>query len=792
MGMSFFSLLLLSLVLSFSQLASSTSQALSKGSYLSVEKPEDVLVSPNGQFSAGFHPVGDNAYCFAIWFSKPPDVRNRTMVWIANRDEPVNGKRSKLSLLKNGNLTLTDADKLQVWATGTVSVSSVQLQLYDTGNLVLITLERVILWQSFDSVTDTILPNQLLTQSTKLVSSRSPSNYSSGFYTFFFDNDNVLRLLYDGREISSAYWPPPWTVSWKAGRTPANNSRIAILDSSGHFQSSDGLEFWSADYGEKLQRRLTLDSDGNVRVYSREEETETWAVTWQAFSSPGVIHGVCGPNSLCIYAPTGLTCSCIPGYKMINRIDWSYGCEPEFNLSCNDGQVGFLKLAHVEFYGYDLGFFPNYTLESCKKLCLHFCCAGFQYKTNTSGINNCFPKSSLLNGQRSPSFGGDLYLKLPEAALSLYDKPIENLSLNCSGEIRQQLDRKYMKRRKNELLRFMLWFACAVGGVEMICFFLVMCFLARNQIPGAIMQGYLLAATGFKKFTYAELKKATRNFSEEIGRGGGGVVYKGILSDHRVVAIKRLNEANQGEAEFLAEVSTIGKLNHMNLIEMWGYCAEGKHRLLVYEYMEHGSLADNLSSVALDWEKRFEIALGTAKCLAYLHEECLEWVLHCDVKPQNILLDSNYHPKVADFGLSKLLNRGGLNDSSFSTIRGTRGYMAPEWVFNLPITSKVDVYSYGIVVLEMVTGKSPMTGVESGGDMEQRRLVAWVREKMNGAATMASWMEEIIDPMIEGKHDTSKMETLAAVALRCVEEDRDERPTMSQVVEMLLRHENDH
>ncbi|PRQ27759.1 putative protein kinase RLK-Pelle-SD-2b family [Rosa chinensis] len=141
---------------------------------------------------------------------------------------------------------------------------------------------------------------------------------------------------------------------------------------------------------------------------------------------------------------------------------------------------------------------------------------------------------------------------------------------------------------------------------------------------------------------------ATRGFKEEIGRGGGGIVYKGTLSDQRVAAIKQLDIANQGEAEFLAEVSLIGKLYHMNLIDMWGYCIEDKHRLLVYEYMEHGSLAKNLSSNVnvLDWNKRFEIAVGTAKGLAYLHEECLEWVLHCDIKPHKVLLDSE-----APFGL---------------------------------------------------------------------------------------------------------------------------------------------
>ncbi|KDP41679.1 hypothetical protein JCGZ_16086 [Jatropha curcas] len=192
------------------------------------------------------------------------------------------------------------------------------------------------------------------------------------------------------------------------------------------------------------------------------------------------------------------------------------------------------------------------------------------------------------------------------------------------------------------------------------------------------------------------------------------------------------------------------------------------------------------------------IALGTAKGLAYLHEECLEWVLHCDVKPQNILLDSNYRPKVSDFGLSKILNRAGTSNSSFSRIRGIRGYMAPEWVYNLPITSKVDVYSYGIVVLEMVTGRRIAAMYENGddgsrGEAKDKRLVGWVRDVKNGGdgTVSPSWVKEITDPVLGYEYDINKMESLVAVALQCVEEDRDSRPPMSRVVEMLLHHEVD-
>ncbi|KAJ4701690.1 Receptor protein kinase [Melia azedarach] len=315
-----------------------------------------------------------------------------------------------------------------------------------------------------------------------------------------------------------------------------------------------------------------------------------------------------------------------------------------------------------------------------------------------------------------------------------------------------------------------------------------------NQDSKAIKQGYALATPRFKKFTYGQLKKATKGFTKEIGRGAGGVVYRALLSDQRVAAVKQLNEAKQGEAEFLTELKTNEKLNHMNLIEIWGYCAEGKHRLLVYEYMEHGSLADNIHSNSVSWDKRFEIAIGIAKGLAYLHDDCLEWVLHCDIKPQNILLDSNYQPKVADFGLSKLQSRGRRKNSSFSRIRGTRGYMAPEWVYNLPITSKVDVYSYGIVLLEMVTGKSPAAAFqtyEEGGMKGHGTLTTWVREKKNVAASKEAWINEIIDPMIAGNYDVNKMEIMVKVALQCVEEDRDVRPSMSKVVEMLLSFEDD-
>lgn len=768
---------------------SSAKNVLRRGSSLSVEDDSDILISPDKTFSCGFYGMGQNAYWFSIWFTNSKD---RTVVWMANRDRPANGRGSRVSLRRDGAMVLTDVDGFIIWETNTTSTDVGRAELLDTGNLVLKGPGGKVLWQSFDFPTDTLLPNQLFTKRTKLVARLHSGSYASGYFSFFFDNDNVLRLIYDGPDISSIYWPNPDFNPFGNGRTNYNSSRTAVFDEMGHFISSDLLQFSAPDTGLlRIKRRLTMDHDGNLRLYSLNNETGLWVISWQALSQLCNVHGICGINSICVNTPDP-KCSCPPGYEITEPGNWNKGCKPMFNSALSQSQqVKFVLLPHVDYWGFDLNYSDSATFNSCMKICLEdYRCNAFSYRLD--GRRLCYTKGVLFNGYQSPSFPGNIYLRLPDSVETSQLGILNGTDLICqSAESETTIGSPSMYNFNTKRTRwvYFYFFASAIGLVEILFVVSGWWFLFRKRgSPNLAEDGYHLVLSPFRRFTYTELKKATNNFKEELGRGGSGAVYKGFLTDERVVAVKRLENMNQGEDVFWAEVSTIGKINHMNLVRMWGFCSEGKHRLLVYEYMEYQSLDKHLfSPTFLEWKDRFKAALGIAKGLAYLHHECLEWVIHCDVKPGNILLDSEFEPKIADFGLAKLSQRGGKS-SDFSQIRGTKGYMAPEWATNLPITAKVDVYSYGVVVLEIVKG-IPLSnwvieGREEHDESDLTRFVRVVKRKIQCGET--SWIEEVVDPRLNGQFSKSQATTIVELGMSCVEEDRNKRPTMDSVVQALL------
>ncbi|KAK3128469.1 hypothetical protein QOZ80_6BG0462130 [Eleusine coracana subsp. coracana] len=775
---------------------------LARGSSISTQDDTiAILVSPNGAFSCGFYKVATNTFTFSIWFSWSSE---KTVTWTANRDAPVNGKGSKITFQKNGGLALIDCNGIAVWSTNTTKTRADRAILLDSGNLVIMDPKHQPLWRSFDSPTDTLLPWQPMARNTKLVSASARGLLYSGLYTFYFDSNNILTLIYNGPETSSIYWPNPDYRWWENGRTAYNSSQYGVLDQKGQFVASDQFEFQASDLGDEVMRRLTLDYDGNLRLYSLNTSSGHWSVTWMAFQRVCEIHGVCGRNSLCTYIPK-LGCSCLKGFEMIEPSDWTKGCRRNVNLTSkwnwskgssgktnntDSKQFSFRKISGIDFWGYDFNFTEAVPLWKCKKMCLEKQdCQAFAYR---KGEGKCYPKVLLINGKNFTHPYNDIYLKVPEVTVSLTEMS-PGLSMNCKVTEKEAYPSSQLFEGGPSRFKFGYFLSSALTLLVIEVVLIIFgCWVVYKweRRPEITDEGYMIISSQFRRFSYKELQKATNCFQKKLGSGGSGTVYKGVLDDERSIAVKKLNDVVQGEQEFRSELSVIGRIYHMNLARIWGFCTEEKHRILVSEFVENGSLDKilfaNQSFSLLQWRQRYNIALGVAKGLAYLHHECLEWIVHCDIKPENILLDKDFEPKIADFGLVKLLSRG-AGAQKLSRVHGTRGYIAPEWALNLPITSKADVYSYGIVLLELVKGIRVSSWVDEGeGEMEMavRHSAEILKKKL--ASEDQSWLLDVVDYRLNGDLNYSQAAMMVKIAVSCVEEERTRRPTMSLVVETLL------
>ncbi|KAK9268162.1 hypothetical protein L1049_010604 [Liquidambar formosana] len=287
-----------------------------------------------------------------------------------------------------------------------------------------------------------------------------------------------------------------------------------------------------------------------------------------------------------------------------------------------------------------------------------------------------------------------------------------------------------------------------------------------------------------QRFSYNEIRSATDNFhsSNKIGRGGFGTVYKGTLKDGTEVAVKTLSaESKQGAREFLTEINTISNVRHPNLVELIGCCVQENYRILVYEYVENNSLDRALlgrasTNIKLDWRRRSAICMGTAKGLSFLHEELVPHIVHRDIKASNILLDKEFNPKIGDFGLAKLFPD---NITHISTrIAGTTGYLAPEYAMGGQLTMKADVYSFGVLILEIVSGRSS-SKADWGG--LQKFLLEWAWQLHEEGRLL-----ELVDPEL-GDFPEEEVIRYMKVAFFCTQASANRRPLMSQVVDMLSR-----
>ncbi|VVB09141.1 unnamed protein product [Arabis nemorensis] len=323
--------------------------------------------------------------------------------------------------------------------------------------------------------------------------------------------------------------------------------------------------------------------------------------------------------------------------------------------------------------------------------------------------------------------------------------------------------------------------AGSLGAVMVLVVLIVIWY--KRKTPNALTKQSLQALIPLKQYTYSEVKRITKSLAEVVGKGGFGTVYRGKLRDGRMVAVKLLKESKENGEDFINEVASMSKTSHVNIVSLLGFCYDGSKRAIIYEYVENGSLDQFFSSKVQsnkDWRTLYEIALGIARGLEYLHNGCQTRIVHFDIKPQNVLLDGNLCPKVSDFGLAKLC---GKRESILSLLdtRGTIGYIAPEVFSRIygNVSHKSDVYSYGMLIIEMIGARNTEASQNSESTTSSMYFPEWIYKDLENGNYRKRLGEEIT---VEEENIVKKM---TLVGLWCIQSSPSNRPPMNRVIEML-------
>ncbi|XP_024992763.1 probable LRR receptor-like serine/threonine-protein kinase At5g45780 isoform X2 [Cynara cardunculus var. scolymus] len=343
---------------------------------------------------------------------------------------------------------------------------------------------------------------------------------------------------------------------------------------------------------------------------------------------------------------------------------------------------------------------------------------------------------------------------------------------------------KQVDNRHRWIVSVMVGVSCTFVVSIMLLVFWIRWYRSRLIYTSYVQQDYEFNVGHLKRFTFRELQVATGNFSSKniLGQGGFGVVYKGCLLNRTLVAVKRLKDPNfSGEVQFQTELEMISLALHRNLLRLYGFCLTNDERLLVYPYMPNGSVADRLrdggrETLLLDWSRRMHIALGAARGLLYLHEQCNPKIIHRDVKAANILLDENFEAVVGDFGLAKLLDP---RDSHVTTaVRGTVGHIAPEYLSTGQSSEKTDVFGFGILLLELITGQKAL---DAGNGQIQKGMILDLVKTLYEEKRL----QVLIDRDLKGCYDQEELEKAVELALLCTRALPTLRPKMSEVLKVL-------
>ncbi|KAL6972854.1 hypothetical protein U1Q18_027029 [Sarracenia purpurea var. burkii] len=680
------------------------------------------------------------------------------VVWTANGGLLVRSN-DKFVFDRKGNAYLKNATSV-VWSTETEGKGVTAMELQDTGNLVLLGAggdDGRILWQSFSHPTDTLLSGQQFVEGMMI---KSPPYHSNLYHYLKIESGDLI--LYVGYRTPQVYWSMATDGLKTIEKANGKISSASIVANSWNFYDRNQTLVWQFNFSLFNESNATwaavLGTDGSINFYNLQRgmspRPEPTRIPQNSCGTPEP----CYPYNVCGF---DIRCQCP------SALSSRPNCMPQLNIPCKSSK----SVIEMLYIGEKLNYFAllfvapilETHLDGCKDACIRNCSCRVLFYDTISG--NCFLFDQIGSLQRAnPNSTGFIsYIK------------VSNDEDNG--------------RRKGQKKHLVFLVMIAIATVVALAGLLYLGFqfgLRKKKLLDTTQEtseedNFLDSVSGMPaRFSYNDLRSATKNFSVKLGQGGFGSVYQGVLLDGTRVAVKKLEGIGQGKKEFRAEVTIIGNIHHVHLVKLKGFCTEGTHRLLVYEYMGKGSLdrwifRNKQEGHVLDWETRFNIALGTAKGLAYLHEECDVKIVHCDIKPENVLLDDNFLAKVSDFGLAKLMTRE--QSHVFTAVRGTRGYLAPEWIMSHAISEKSDVYSFGMVLLEVIGGRK---NYEPGESSEKAHFPSYAFKMMEEGKP-----NEIFDPNLDIDENDERVITALRVALWCIQDEMHMRPSMSNVVQML-------
>ncbi|XP_052110933.1 receptor-like serine/threonine-protein kinase SD1-8 isoform X4 [Arachis duranensis] len=780
------------------------------------------LLSKNQTFALGFFRGSNTNYYLGIWYN---NINPQTIVWVANRDNPVDNSTGYLKIGDNGNFVLLNSSGNPAWSSNQTSAKNPVLQLLDTGNLVLKDssdkTNNNYLWQSFDYPTDTVLPGMKIgwnldTGTEKHLTSWKVTGEdpSSGDFTIKLDYHGLPEAFLRKNQ-TIIFRTGPWNGEGYSG-IPAMKDNIDGLKFNFTYDEHSVLYSFSITEPSLLPRIiLTSDTDGEFQRYMWIQGS--WNKFWYQPADQCDYYRQCGPYGVCDENASPI-CKCMQGFRPKNQEAWnlrdgSDGCVRNTALNCSTDK--FLHLEHTKLPETSSVFMnKSMTLDECGSLCKRNCsCTAYANIDIRNGGSGCVMWLGQLVDMRVYSTDGqDLYVRLAAA-------DIGSTSSNKNHRVVQAVG-------------ITLSALVLVLGLVAICYLMKK---SKQRSRGFVRRSHdwIMNEVVFSRkhlrdernmddlelpmFDFDTLTMATNNFSQDnkLGEGGFGRVYRGRLIEGQEIAVKRLSKkSGQGNEEFKNEVKLIVKLQHQNLVRLLGCCIEKDEKMLVYEYLENRGLdsilfgsivyfniffflimiyicftlilslyvliitnvADKSKRPLLDWERRFNIIYGIAKGLLYLHQDSRYRIIHRDLKTSNILLDNEMNPKISDFGIARIFDKNQMQAKTLRIV-GTYGYMSPEYAMDGNFSIKSDVFSFGVMVLEIITGKKNR---EFYSDNNELNLLGNVWRHWHEGTALT-----LIDPSIGNSYAESKVMRCIHISLLCVQERAEDRPTMSSVILML-------